>query len=113
MKLYSIKLLFFVSEYYSTRVSNELGAGNPFEARVAVLAAMSLALTEASIVSATLFACRHVYGYIFSSDTEVVKYVTVLAPLVSISVILDSIQGVLAGKLLSIQGFYVVFSDST
>jgi len=58
---------------YSTRVSNELGAGNPFEAHVAVLAAISLALTETSIVSLTLFACRHVYGYIFSSDTEVVK----------------------------------------
>ncbi|RHN44092.1 hypothetical protein MtrunA17_Chr7g0215591 [Medicago truncatula] len=74
---------------------------------------MSLALTETSIVSATLFACCHVYGYIFSSDTEVVKYVTVLALLVSISVILDSIQGVFTGKLLSIQGFYVVCSDST
>lgn len=93
--LYTIP--FGIGAAASTRVSNELGAGNPFEARVAVLAAMSLALTEASIVSATLFACRHVYGYIFSSDTEVVKYVTVLAPLVSISVILDSIQGVLAG----------------
>ncbi|XP_058769453.1 protein DETOXIFICATION 12-like [Vicia villosa] len=81
----------------STRVSNELGAGNPFEARVAVVGAMSLSLIETTIVSATLFACRHVFGYIFSNDKEVVDYVTVMAPLVCISVILDSIQGVLAG----------------
>jgi MATE family multidrug resistance protein len=87
-----------VSEYYSTRVSIELGAGNPFEARVAVLAAMSLSLIETSIVSSTLLACRHVYGYVFSNDKEVVDYVTVLAPLVSLSVILDSIQGVLSGN---------------
>ncbi|XP_058769408.1 protein DETOXIFICATION 12-like isoform X1 [Vicia villosa] len=86
-----------ISAAASTRVSNELGAGNPFEARVAVLGAMSLALIEASIVSGTLFACRHVYGYIFSNDKEVIDYVTVMAPLVSISVILDSIQGVLTG----------------
>ncbi|CAK8573967.1 unnamed protein product [Lathyrus sativus] len=93
--LYTIP--FGISAAASTRVSNELGAGNPFEARVAVLGAMSLALAEASIVSGTLFACRHVYGYVFSNDKEVIDYVTVMAPLVSISVILDSIQGVLTG----------------
>ncbi|KAI5401312.1 protein DETOXIFICATION 12 isoform X2 [Lathyrus oleraceus] len=93
--LYTIP--FGISAAASTRVSNELGAGNPFEARVAVLGAMSLALIEASIVSGTLFACRHVYGYVFSNDKEVIDYATVMAPLVSISVILDSIQGVLTG----------------
>ncbi|KAL5194825.1 Protein DETOXIFICATION 12 [Glycine soja] len=81
----------------STRVSNELGAGNSHAARVAVLAAMSLAVIETSIVSATLFACRNVYGYIFSNEKEVIDYVTVMAPLVCISIILDSIQGVLTG----------------
>jgi MATE family multidrug resistance protein len=54
---------------------------------------------ETSIVSSTLFACRHVYGYVFSNDKEVVDYVRVLAPLVSLSVIFDSIQGVLAGNI--------------
>jgi MATE family multidrug resistance protein len=54
---------------------------------------------ETSIVSSTLFACRHVYGYVFSNDKEVVDYVLVLAPLVSLSVIFDSIQGVLAGNI--------------
>jgi len=69
-----------------------------------VLAAMSLAVIETSIVSATLFACRNVYGYIFSNEKEVIDYVTVMAPLVCISIILDSIQGVLTGNL-SLNGY--------
>ncbi|KAK7380321.1 hypothetical protein VNO78_32829 [Psophocarpus tetragonolobus] len=81
----------------STRVSNELGAGNSYAARVAVLAAMSLAVMETTVVSTTLFACRNVYGYVFSNEKEIVDYVTVMAPLVCISVIVDSIEGVLTG----------------
>ncbi|KAG4998535.1 hypothetical protein JHK85_029974 [Glycine max] len=81
----------------STRISNELGAGNPHSARVAMLASMSFAIMEATIISGILFVCRHVFGYTFSNKKEVVDYVTVMAPLVCISVILDNIQGVLAG----------------
>ncbi|GMP83577.1 hypothetical protein CsSME_00037436 [Camellia sinensis var. sinensis] len=81
----------------STRVSNELGAGNPQGARVAVFAVMFLAVAETTVVSATLFACRRVFGYTFSNEKEVVDYVTAMAPLVCLSVIMDSIQGVLSG----------------
>ncbi|KAJ4825172.1 Protein DETOXIFICATION 12 [Turnera subulata] len=81
----------------STRVSNELGAGNPQAARVAVYAVMFLAVTETTIVTATLFASRHVFGYLFSNEKEVVDYVTNMAPLVCLSVIMDSLQGVLSG----------------
>lgn len=81
----------------STRVSNELGAGKPQAARLAVYAVMSLAIVLALLVSIILFACRHVYGYSFSNEKEVVDYVTSMAPLVCLSVILDSVQGVLSG----------------
>ncbi|RVW17020.1 Protein detoxification 6 [Vitis vinifera] len=67
--------------FYSRGVSNELGAGNPQKARLAVYAVVSLAVTEAIAVSTTLFASRHVFGYIFSDDEEVVDYVTNMAPL--------------------------------
>ncbi|XP_027363115.1 protein DETOXIFICATION 12-like [Abrus precatorius] len=93
--LYAIA--FGIGAAASTRVSNELGSGNPHAARVAVLAAMSFAVMETAVVSGTLFACRHVFGYIFSNEKEVVDYVTIMAPLICISVILDSIQGVLSG----------------
>ncbi|EOX99968.1 MATE efflux family protein isoform 3 [Theobroma cacao] len=81
----------------STRVSNELGAGNPQAARVAVYAGMFLAVLETLVVSGTLFASRHVFGYVYSNEKEVVDYVTTMAPLVCVSVILDSLQGVLSG----------------
>ncbi|KAL5763387.1 hypothetical protein ACOSP7_019651 [Xanthoceras sorbifolium] len=81
----------------STRVSNELGAGNPQAASLAVKAVMFLAVSESIIVSAALFASRHVFGYVFSNDKEVVDYVTTMAPLVCLSIILDSLQCVLSG----------------
>ncbi|KAK7357712.1 hypothetical protein VNO80_17007 [Phaseolus coccineus] len=86
-----------ISAAASTRISNELGAGNPHAARVAVLGAVSIAIMEATIVSGTLFFCRRVFGYIFSNEKEVVDYATAMAPLVCISVIVDSVQGVLTG----------------
>ncbi|KOM28880.1 hypothetical protein LR48_Vigan609s001200 [Vigna angularis] len=62
--------------------------------RVAVLAAISFVITEANIVSGTLFFPRRVFGYIFSNEKEVVDYVTAMAPQVCVSVTLDSIQSV-------------------
>ncbi|KAI8534482.1 hypothetical protein RHMOL_Rhmol10G0093400 [Rhododendron molle] len=82
----------------STRVSNELGAGNPDAARLAVWAVIALDVVQVTIASATLFCCRHILGHAFSSDTEVVDYVTDMAPLVCISIIMDSFQAVLSGK---------------
>ncbi|KAE9618716.1 putative multi antimicrobial extrusion protein [Lupinus albus] len=58
---------------------------------------MSLAVLEACVVSGTLLACRHIFGYVFSNEKEVVDYVTLLAPLICLTVTLDSIQGVLSG----------------
>ncbi|XP_077253739.1 protein DETOXIFICATION 14-like [Tasmannia lanceolata] len=81
----------------STRVSNELGAGRPQAARMAVRVAMVLAISEAVIVSTILFTIRYILGYAYSNEKEVVNYVTEMAPLVCISVIMDSIQGVLSG----------------
>ena len=82
---------------YSTRVSNELGAGNPRAACVAVAAVMFLAVSEAVIVSSALFVGRSAFGYVFSNEKEVVDYVTNMAPLVCVSVIVNSLQGVLSG----------------
>ncbi|KAJ7943066.1 Protein DETOXIFICATION [Quillaja saponaria] len=81
----------------STRVANELGAGNPRAARISVYAVMTLTVLEAIMISSTLFACRHVFGYIFSNEKDVVDYVTNMAPLLCLSVILDNLHGVLSG----------------
>ncbi|XP_021888302.1 protein DETOXIFICATION 12-like [Carica papaya] len=81
----------------STRVSNELGAGNPESARVAVMAVMFLAAIEAAVVSTVLFSCRHILGYAYSNVQQVVHYVGVMMPLICLSVIMDSLQAVLSG----------------
>ncbi|KAL9408963.1 hypothetical protein AB3S75_047367 [Citrus x aurantiifolia] len=81
----------------STRVSNELGAGNVQRARVAVYAVVLMAVMETIIASASLFASWRVFGYVFSNEGKVVDYVTTMAPLVCLSVIMDSLQGVFSG----------------
>ncbi|KAF3956937.1 hypothetical protein CMV_018001 [Castanea mollissima] len=81
----------------STRISNELGAGNPQAARVTVWATMFLSITEGIIVIVTLFFCRYVLGYAYSNEKQVVNYIAVMAPLICLSILMDSLQAVLSG----------------
>ncbi|XP_023642930.1 protein DETOXIFICATION 14-like isoform X1 [Capsella rubella] len=81
----------------STRVANELGAGNPKQARMAVYTVMVITCVESIMVSAIVFGARNVFGYLFSSETEVVDYVRSMAPLVALSVIFDALHAVLSG----------------
>ncbi|KAL8227609.1 hypothetical protein R6Q57_015193 [Mikania cordata] len=83
----------------STRVSNELGAGNPQGARVAVYVVLLIAIVETSIVSTSVFASRHVFGYIFTNEKEVIDYVTKMAPLLCLNILMDSLQGTLSGYI--------------
>ncbi|KAF4365741.1 hypothetical protein G4B88_020409 [Cannabis sativa] len=80
-----------------TRVSNELGAGKPEAARLAVWAAMFIAATEAVTVSISLFLCRSFVGYAFTNEKQVVSYIAIMAPLICLSVFMDSLQAVLSG----------------
>lgn len=82
---------------FSTKVSNALGAGCSQAARLSVYAAMTIAVSEAVLVSSTIFASRRVLGYIFSDEQDVVDYVTEMVPLISLSVIIDSLHGTLSG----------------
>ncbi|KAL7131764.1 hypothetical protein ABFS83_12G026200 [Erythranthe nasuta] len=81
----------------STRVSNELGAGNPDKARVAVWAVMFLAVSETITISILLFCFRHIMGRAFSNEKQVVKYIALMTPLICLSTITDSLQAVISG----------------
>ncbi|WCJ34844.1 MATE efflux family protein [Euphorbia peplus] len=81
----------------STRVSNELGAGNPQAAKMAVSAILILALAEMAIMSSVLLACHRILGYAFSSDKEIVHNVADMAPFLCLSVMMDSLQSVFSG----------------
>ncbi|KAM7280835.1 hypothetical protein ACFE04_007969 [Oxalis oulophora] len=81
----------------STRVSNELGAGNPHNARIAVRATMFVAVLESIMIATALFFCRYIVGYVYSSQKQVVDAIAGLLPLVCVSVLTDSMQAVLSG----------------
>lgn len=87
----------------STRVANELGAGNPLGARSAVRVMMSIAVTEAVLVSGTLVLSRRLLGRAYSSEEQVVSAVAAMVPLVSITVVTDGLQGALSGQIFSQQ----------
>lgn len=80
-------------------MSNELGAGNHRAARRAVRTVMLLTLIEILVVSSGLFASRHVFGYAFSNEKEVIDYVTDMSPLLSLCIVLNGFQAVLSGLL--------------
>ncbi|KAF3613190.1 MATE efflux family protein 8 [Capsicum annuum] len=81
----------------STRVSNELGAGRPQAAKIALAAVIVLSATEVVLASITLFAVRHVWGSAFTYEKEVVTYVAEITPILCISIIMDGTQAVLSG----------------
>ncbi|KAM0827634.1 hypothetical protein ACQ4PT_068053 [Festuca glaucescens] len=81
----------------STRVSNELGAGRPRAARLAVRAVLVFAASEGLIMSLLLVSVRHIWGYTYSDEEEVVAYVAKMLLLIAVSNFFEGIQSVLSG----------------
>lgn len=81
----------------STRVSNELGAGNPQRARLAVCVAAVIAASEGLLIGTITILARHIWGKLYSNETEVIKYVAKIMLLLAISDFLDGFQCVLSG----------------
>ncbi|KAI3409552.1 Protein DETOXIFICATION (Multidrug and toxic compound extrusion protein) [Psidium guajava] len=88
---------FGLSGAVSTRVSNELGAGKPLAARLAVYVVLSMAVTEGILVGIVLISIRNVWGYAYSDEAEVADYVAVMMPILAASNFLDGLQCVLSG----------------
>ncbi|KAL5724996.1 Protein DETOXIFICATION 16 [Ranunculus cassubicifolius] len=82
----------------STRVSNELGAGRPQIAYLAVKVVLFLAITEGLLFSITMMLVRHVWGYAYSDEKEVINYFAAIVPVLTVSSFLDGIQSVLSGN---------------
>ncbi|KAG5007547.1 hypothetical protein JHK82_025467 [Glycine max] len=80
-----------------TRISNELGAGSPKAAYLAVKVTMFLASAVGILEFASLMLLWRVWGHVFTNVHEVVKYVTSMMPLVASSTFIDSIQTAFQG----------------
>ncbi|CAA6661254.1 unnamed protein product [Spirodela intermedia] len=83
----------------STRVSNELGAGNPQAAQLAIYVVVFLAVMEGLLVALVTVLVRGIWGYMYSSEEEVVQYLAIMLPIVAASNFMDTIQCVLSGTI--------------
>ncbi|KAK1433223.1 hypothetical protein QVD17_10132 [Tagetes erecta] len=81
----------------STRVSNELGAGNPQAAKTALLAVTGLGAVEVIIAITTLFCSRSILGYAFGNEQELIDYVKDITGLLCFTIFADTIQAILSG----------------
>lgn len=89
-------ILFSIGQ--STRVSNELGAGNPQSAQVAARVVLVLSVIEGLIVGIVSLAARDVWGYLYTGEKELVRYMASIMPVLALSNFMDGIQGVLSGN---------------
>uniref|UniRef100_A0A803N4F9 Uncharacterized protein n=1 Tax=Chenopodium quinoa TaxID=63459 RepID=A0A803N4F9_CHEQI len=80
-----------------TRVSNLLGAGKPSQAKSAMGVTIKLSILLAMIISLALGLGRYIWGSFFSDNASIIKAFAALTPWICLSILLDSIQGVLSG----------------
>ncbi|KAM7250013.1 hypothetical protein ACFE04_021896 [Oxalis oulophora] len=81
----------------STRVSNELGSGNPGQAKHATAVTIKLSVLLALTVVSALAIGHNIWAGLFSDNTNIIKKFASLTPFLAISITFDSVQGVLSG----------------
>ncbi|CAH9141795.1 unnamed protein product [Cuscuta epithymum] len=81
----------------SVRVSNELGAGHPKSASFSVIVVTLSSFLIAAAIGIMVIIFRHKLSYVFTGGETIADAVSDLAPLLSISILLNGIQPVLSG----------------
>ncbi|ONI13163.1 hypothetical protein PRUPE_4G206700 [Prunus persica] len=81
----------------STRVSNELGAGNPDKAKKAMAVTLKLSVLLGLLVVLALAFGHNIWASLFSDSSAIIKLFASMTPFLGISIMADSVQGVLSG----------------
>ncbi|XP_057968585.1 protein DETOXIFICATION 19-like isoform X2 [Malania oleifera] len=81
----------------STRVSNELGAGHPDRAKTAMAVTLKLSFLLALAVVLALVFGHNIWAGFFSDTAVIIKSYASMTPFLAVSIIFDSVQGVLSG----------------
>ncbi|KAL6283895.1 hypothetical protein ACE6H2_014824 [Prunus campanulata] len=81
----------------STRVSNELGAGNPDKAKKAMAVTLKLSVLLGLLVVLALAFGHNIWAGLFSDSSAIIKLFASMTPFLAISIMVDSVQGVLSG----------------
>lgn len=82
----------------STRVSNEVGAGNVDRAKNAVTVTMKLSVFLALSFILLLIIGHGLWASLFTGSAMIAAKFAAITPLLMISIVLDSTQGVLSGE---------------
>lgn len=78
-------------------MANELGAGNLDKAKNAVRVTLKLSVILAVTIVLFLIFGHNIWANLFSSSPDIIKEFAYMTPLLSISILLDSAQGILSG----------------
>ena len=95
----TFQLPYAISVAAAVRVGNLLGANQPRIAKISSQMAGIVALGAGLLNSAVLVIFRNQWGFLFSSEPEVVRLVSNVLPLVAAFQIADSISGTCGGVL--------------
>lgn len=90
-------------------MSNELGAGRPQGARLALCVVVIVAISVGAVIATATILVRHVWGKLYSNEEEVISYVAKILPLLALSDFLDGFQCVISGTKL--EKFLCLFSN--
>ncbi|CAN6183478.1 unnamed protein product [Urochloa humidicola] len=90
-------ITFGFSAAVSTRVSNEIGAGNVDRAKNAVSVTLKLSVFLALTFVLLLASGHTLWARLFSGSATIVSEFAAITPLMTVSIVLDSAQGVLSG----------------
>ncbi|RLN43257.1 protein DETOXIFICATION 16-like [Panicum miliaceum] len=82
-----------------TRVSNELGAGQPHAARLAARVVVCVTLTQGVVLATIMILLRNIWGYAYSSEKEVAVYIARMLPILAVSFVVDGLNGSLSGVI--------------
>ncbi|KAM3204093.1 protein DETOXIFICATION 18-like [Capsicum annuum] len=86
-----------MSSAASTRVANELGAGNPAKAKHAMFVTLKLSVVLAIAVDLALLFGHNVWASLFGDNAEIIKEFDSMTPFLLISFMFDFIQGIVSG----------------
>lgn len=81
----------------STRVSNEVGAGNIGKAKQAMAVTLKLAILAALVADTALGFGHNAWANLFSDDADIIRKFGSMTPLLLVSFLFDFIQGILSG----------------
>ncbi|XP_028792993.1 protein DETOXIFICATION 18 [Neltuma alba] len=90
-------IFYGLSAAASTRVSNELGADNPERAKHAMGVTLKLSIFLSLCAVVALSLGHGLWIELFSSSSVIKQEFASMAPLLAISILLDSVQGILSG----------------